>query len=785
MDKKQNRWWDVPAAICWMAIAIIAASRLEATNWAENLDLATTAAVLGGILGLAIGKSRFSRRTAAWLAVIYSILVVPWILGTIVGEGVLWLERFASLGARLSLTLSQLIYNQPIRDPLLLIVIMVLAFWLLSLIGGYRLVRYGRPWVPLILIALILMLIEFFSATLIRSAWYSAGFAFVVVCLIAQLYFRQSYRQWEEQSVLIDSDTEFFRGRAALITVSVLVVVAWLLPFTLRALVPGSIAQQEVRDKWTGLQERLNNVFGSFQGPARVEVWTFGEVMTLSTGQPSSDLPLFRVETPIETLKGTTYYWRARSYDSYRDNHWQNTITNRLDVIPNVNTVVLPPWAPRLEGEFAFEAQTNLLVLYSPGMATTISRPVEVVARELDDGSLDFVAMQANPMVRAGDRYTVTASLGSPTIAQLRVAGDEYPDWVTQKYLQIPSDLPQSILDLSAEITASYDTPYEKTVAITNYLRRTIKYSETIPEPPKNADPLEWFLLEYKQGFCQYYATAEVMLLRAAGVPARLVVGYAPGDLQGDERTFQVRAKHSHAWPEVYFPNIGWVEFEPTSGLNPIARPLGDVADLYPGDGGGLDDDMPIPDDEELPDDNPNPQPDDAAAGPGGASAYQYNQPLLIAAGQFGLVSEALLALVLIYQRMIHKLIRWQPLPIIVEALFRRLGLKRPAWLNRLAEEARLSPIERYFRRIGWALRRLKHPGAPSLTPAEQVAALNKIYPQGAEPARILLDEYERAVYSPYQPDLARAQQAQTDLRQMVIRSWWENLLTDSREPVD
>ncbi|HNT55232.1 MAG TPA: transglutaminase domain-containing protein, partial [Anaerolineaceae bacterium] len=581
MDKKPNRWWDVLAAIGWLAIMILAASRIEATEWARDLDLVTTGAVLSAILGLAVGWSRFSARTATWLAVIYSVLLVPWILGSSVGQGVAWLERLYSLGARLGWAVGALVYNQPIRDPLLLISALVLIFWLLALTGGYHLVRHGRPWVPLALTGLLMMLIEFFNATLIRSAWYSAGFAFVAIFLIAQIYFRKSYRDWEAQNIFIDSDTEFFRTRAVLITVFVLVVMAWILPFALRALIPGSLAQQEVTEKWTGLQERFNNIFGSFQGPVRVEVWTFGNLMTLSTGQPNSDLPLFKVETPLETLKGTTYYWRARSYDTYKDGQWLNTINNRLEVIPNVSSIALPPWTLRSEGEFVFESQTNLLILYSPGLATTISRPVEVTGRELEDGALDFVAMEATPMVRPGDRYSVTASLASPTIAQLRVAGDNYPEWVTQKYLQIPADLPQSIQDLAAEITNYTDTPYEKTVAITNYLRRTIKYSETIPNPPKNADPLEWFLFEHKQGFCQYYATAEVLLLRAAGVPARLVVGYAPGDLQGDERTFQVRAKHSHAWPEVYFPDIGWIEFEPTAGLDPITRPLGEIADLY------------------------------------------------------------------------------------------------------------------------------------------------------------------------------------------------------------
>ena len=81
------------------------------------------------------------------------------------------------------------------------------------------------------------------------------------------------------------------------------------------------------------------------------------------------------------------------------------------------------------------------------------------------------------------------------------------------------------------------ETPYDKAQAITEYLRRNITYVETIEgQPQPSQEVIDWFLFDYKQGFCNYYATAEVILLRLAGVPARWSIGYAQGELITEER---------------------------------------------------------------------------------------------------------------------------------------------------------------------------------------------------------------------------------------------------------
>jgi transglutaminase-like putative cysteine protease len=86
---------------------------------------------------------------------------------------------------------------------------------------------------------------------------------------------------------------------------------------------------------------------------------------------------------------------------------------------------------------------------------------------------------------------------------------------------------------------------------------------------------MEWFLFDEQTGFCNYYATAQVLMLRSLGIPARFVVGYAQGEYDPQTKTYTVRKKDSHAWPEVYFIDYGWMPFEPTVDQPALIRPLG------------------------------------------------------------------------------------------------------------------------------------------------------------------------------------------------------------------
>jgi hypothetical protein len=142
-------------------------------------------------------------------------------------------------------------------------------------------------------------------------------------------------------------------------------------------------------------------------------------------------------------------------------------------------------------------------------------------------------------------------------------------------YLDLPNSVTPRTIALAQQIVdnAGAENPYDQTQAITNWLRTNIVYDQLIEGAPADVEPVDWLLFTARKGYCNYYATAEVVLLRSLGIPARLAVGMSQGTFDPETVTYHVQEKNAHAWPEVFFPNYGWVEFEPTASEPPLLRP--------------------------------------------------------------------------------------------------------------------------------------------------------------------------------------------------------------------
>ncbi|MDA1129072.1 MAG: hypothetical protein O2913_10300 [Chloroflexi bacterium] len=182
---------------------------------------------------------------------------------------------------------------------------------------------------------------------------------------------------------------------------------------------------------------------------------------------------------------------------------------------------------------------------------------------------------------KIGEPYEVTSAVSLATPAQLRLAGSEYPAWVSQRYLQLPGDLPQRVRDLSIEVTGGQAAPYDKAKAVERFLQGNFPYNLSVNPPPFNADGVDHFLFTLGEGYSEYFASTMAVMLRSVGVPSRMAVGYTTGDQIGEEELYSVTDSHSHGWVEVYFPEYGWIPFEPTPGeaLPEIYQPGDDAQD--------------------------------------------------------------------------------------------------------------------------------------------------------------------------------------------------------------
>lgn len=226
------------------------------------------------------------------------------------------------------------------------------------------------------------------------------------------------------------------------------------------------------------------------------------------------------------------------------------------------DAIFVAPHIQALQGRFANEAQpvgTNLHPSYLLLDAT---------------GSLFNPAHNETKI-----RYQGTSLLPAVPPAQLRIASVVFPIPILTTYLQLP-DLDPRIKELALQITAKAPTEYDKATAIELYLKSHYQYSLNLTGE-QTSDPLAYFLFTRRSGHCEYFAAAMTVLLRDAGIPARYVGGFLPGEYNDVGGDWIVRASDAHTWVEVFFPGYGWITFDPTPGGNGRHGGLFDRAGLY------------------------------------------------------------------------------------------------------------------------------------------------------------------------------------------------------------
>jgi transglutaminase-like putative cysteine protease len=270
---------------------------------------------------------------------------------------------------------------------------------------------------------------------------------------------------------------------------------------------------------------------------------------------PPEDYPPVPYDAP-------RHYWRGTTVDYYSGRGWATTIDSRAEVqgeLPLPSPLVYREVAQRFE--FTAPHGDTLYALNAPAW---VAAPVDALWRIPPAPSVggeggDLAALAAEVV-----SYTVISRLPTPTAADLRAVPPLYPPEFLERYLQLPDTLPRRVVDLAGEVVAEGETVYERARLLERYLR-AYPYSLEIERPPEDRDVVDHFLFEMREGYCDYYATAFVVMARAVGIPARLASGYVGGRYDFATGAYLVRQFNGHSWPEVYFPGWGWIGFEPTA----------------------------------------------------------------------------------------------------------------------------------------------------------------------------------------------------------------------------
>ncbi|MGI8756540.1 MAG: transglutaminaseTgpA domain-containing protein [Acidimicrobiales bacterium] len=268
---------------------------------------------------------------------------------------------------------------------------------------------------------------------------------------------------------------------------------------------------------------------------------------------------LFTVESKAAT------FWRGETFDRWNGHAWTRSDRFVTRLAPDGAVRAAPDdlaagGPDRLVQRFRIRAQ-YADVVYAAATASSVS--IDAVAGQRDDATL------VSAPLGNGATYTVTSRRIPLTVERLRAAAGPVPADVVTRYAQAPVATDR-VRSAATRVTQGATNTYDKVRALEAWMGARTKYSLDAPLAPQGVDVVDHFLFSSRQGWCEQVASSLVVLARANGIPARLATGFVPDERDPVTGTFTVRARDAHSWAEVWFPELGWVPFDPTAQV-PLA----------------------------------------------------------------------------------------------------------------------------------------------------------------------------------------------------------------------
>ena len=736
-----------PSFLLVWAMLLIASMAILQADLIDGLYVVPVAATLALLSGWLLGKSVFSERTAHTIALIYGLFFVTWLVGSTLPLEGPWRERIFDLLSRQVDWLQKLRDGGTSRDGIVFVIQTTGVFWLLGYLAGWYTFRRPHVWRVIIPTGVVLLSVVYYYNGPKPLLIYLAIYTLLALLFVAITYLTGEERRWRSEAVRYDRAIQFDFLRAGLMAALLALLMAWSLP-GLKANTGFSEALTTAGGPWRSFQDTWTRLFSSLRSYGAGTSDPYQDTMVLGGPRTVGNTLVMDVRVSQELPYGV--YWQAIAYDSYLDGGWR-VVENDVEPVthfPEDGPLNLPNVQGR---EVITQTVTNYLpnssfIYAAPEVLSTDKQMLVDATYDVDSRAL-VTALRSRFILRQGDQYQVASRVSTADATSLRAASTVYPQWVQDRYLQLPDTLTPRTLDLAAQLTTGYANPYDKAIAVRDYLRTNIDYNDQIAAAPEGVEPLDYVLFELQEGYCTYYASAMAVMLRSQGVPARVVSGYALGEYDPLAQNYRVRAVNAHTWVEVYFPNYGWIHFEPTQSIPVVERPTtatdGALTPPVP-----LSNAVPFGLDEELAD-------VERADGLLDGVGDQANR---------GLLAD----------------VPWWQVAIGVTLL---LIAGTAIWAANRYNRGIEGDVGRSYLRLGEWARFLGIPWRTTQTPYEQADALVAVVPQGQQSIRNLTRQYVLRLFSP-----ARATEVDFDphrewrrLRPVLLRQGVVNFLNRSR----
>lgn len=294
----------------------------------------------------------------------------------------------------------------------------------------------------------------------------------------------------------------------------------------------------------------------------------FGNFVDLRTRASLPDDVVLRVRADRPA------FWRGMVFDTYSSSVWTSSdksFESRIGIPADIpHEPLIPPINGETISQTFYVARDQPNIIFTAYHPSQIWFPGEIV--EFDSSR----ALRARVLLTNDLVYSVISEVPALSQSDLEVTTIGTPRQVLDRYTQLPRDLPKRVRDLASDIAGNQPTILAKAEAIQSWLQRNTKYDLDIPPQPRGTDAVDHFLFEEKRGYCEQIASSMTVMLRALGVPARFATGYDTGERNIFSGYFEVKASDAHSWVEVYFPRVGWIEFDPTHQVPPAKSSVGD-----------------------------------------------------------------------------------------------------------------------------------------------------------------------------------------------------------------
>jgi transglutaminase-like putative cysteine protease len=262
-------------------------------------------------------------------------------------------------------------------------------------------------------------------------------------------------------------------------------------------------------------------------------------------------------------------YWRGLVFDTYQGGVWTTSKHGYRELQPYVLPRFLPPAPPNNLGTFV---QVFRVVRPLPGVISA-AYPIESLYAPVTGLREDAYGTFFTPdLLRPGQTYSVVSYLPNLTAKELQTESvATAAQFIDPIYLNAGGLSQQARTLARTAVSAHTANEFDEVMALTTYLQTNFRYSQQLGHVPAGRDPVDWFLFDVKIGYCEQFATAETLMLRSLGIPARLATGYSTGSYDPVLDQSVVRERDAHAWVEVWFPNHGWVPVDPSPGFSALA----------------------------------------------------------------------------------------------------------------------------------------------------------------------------------------------------------------------